>query len=39
MSIVDCNMWMGSGGAWGYVDAPASPLGGSTEPWSDCFSG
>ena len=27
MSIVDCNMWMGSGGAWGYVDAPASPLG------------
>ena len=23
MSIVDCNMWIGSGGAWGYVGASA----------------
>jgi predicted TIM-barrel fold metal-dependent hydrolase len=27
MTLVDFNMWMGEGGAWGYVDAPSSPLG------------
>lgn len=27
MGIVDCNMWMGTGGAWGYVEAPESPPG------------
>ena len=30
MNIVDCNMWIGSGGAWGYVDAPANPAGATT---------
>ena len=30
MSIIDCNMWMGSGGAWGFVENQASAAGATT---------